>query len=294
MKIKNEALPKGWRRVQLGEVGSIHSGGTPSTQDSSNWNGDIFWLTPSEVTKLSNKYVDSTERQITQKALSHTTLLPENCLIVCTRATIGDCCINIVPMAINQGFKCIQPHNHYSVTFLYYTFQLLKAQLVRLSCGNTFGEVSRKDFVSIQISVPSLSEQRAIASLLETWDTAIEKTEALIAAKEKQFKWLLKNLISDQQDNSEWRKVTLNDACEIIVSPVDKKTVDGEFPIKLCNYTDVYYNDVIGSEIDFMAATAKRRCCMNHVSGMLVECCFLFSCFFRSAPIGVCPDGSFD
>ena len=36
------------------------------------------------------------------------------------------------------------------------------------------------------------------------------------------------------------------------------------------------------------------RCCMNHVSGMLVECCFLFSCFFRSAPIGVCPDGSFD
>ena len=36
------------------------------------------------------------------------------------------------------------------------------------------------------------------------------------------------------------------------------------------------------------------RCCMNHIAGMVVACCFLFSCFFRSAPIGVCPDGSFD
>ena len=39
---------------------------------------------------------------------------------------------------------------------------------------------------------------------------------------------------------------------------------------------------------------SEWRCCMNHVSGMPVECCFLFSFFFRSAPIGVCPDGSFD
>ena len=59
------------------------------------------------------------------------------------------------------------------------------------------------------ITLPPLPEQKAIASLLEKWDTAIEKTEALIAAKEKQFKWLLKTLINDQQSNPKWRKVTL-------------------------------------------------------------------------------------
>ena len=58
---------------------------------------------------------------------------------------------------------------------------------------------------------PPFPEQKAIASLLETWDTAIEKTEALIAAKEKRFKWLLKTLIRDQWDNSEWQKVQLRD-----------------------------------------------------------------------------------
>ena len=47
----------------------------------------------------------------------------------------------------------------------------------------------------------------------------------------------------------EWRSVRLADACEVIVSSVDKKTVDGELPVKLCNYTDVYYNNDIGCDI---------------------------------------------
>lgn len=142
--------------------------------------------------------------------------------------------------------------------YLFYSLQM--EYFISSACKTTGTKMPRADWNFVQnvpVVLPPLSEQKAIASLLETWDTAIEKTEALIVAKEKQFKWLLKTLISDQQDNPERRKVTLEDACKIIVSPVDKKTVNGELPIKLCNYTDVYYNDTIGSEIDFMAATAK-------------------------------------
>jgi len=185
-----------WRKMKLEKLGAIHSGGTPSTQDSSNWNGDIFWLTPSEVTKLSEKYIDSTERQITPKGLSSTTLLPKNCLIVCTRATIGDCCINTVPMAINQGFKCIHPHKDYSVTFLYYAFQLLKTQLVRVSCGNTFGEVSRKDFANILISVPSLFEQEAIATYLDTAQQEIITLKQLAEQYRTQKRGLMQKLLT--------------------------------------------------------------------------------------------------
>ena len=185
-----------WRKVKLEKLGVIHSGGTPSTRDSSNWNGDIFWLTPSEVTKLSEKYIYSTERQITPKGLSSTTLLPKNCLIVCTRATIGDCCINTVPMAINQGFKCIHPHKDYSVTFLYYAFQLLKAQLVRVSCGNTFGEVSRKDFANILISIPSLFEQKAIAAYLDTAQQEIITLKQLAEQYRTQKRGLMQKLLT--------------------------------------------------------------------------------------------------
>ena len=185
-----------WRQVKLEEVGVIHSGGTPSTRDSSNWNGDILWLTPSEVTRLSEKYINSTERQITRKGLSRTTLLPENCLIVCTRATIGNCCINTVPMAINQGFKCIQPHRRYSVTFLYYAFLLLKTRLIRLSCGNTFGEVSKKDFANILISIPSLFEQKAIAAHLDTAQQEIYLLKQLTEQYRTQKRGLMQKLLT--------------------------------------------------------------------------------------------------
>ena len=56
-----------------------------------------------------------------------------------------------------------------------------------------------------------------------------------------------------------WREVQLREICNVITSPVDKKTIDGELPVRLCNYTDVYYNNTIDSKINFMTATAKPR-----------------------------------
>lgn len=56
----------------------------------------------------------------------------------------------------------------------------------------------------------------------------------------------------------EWKDWHLNEVATIIVSPVDKKTVEGEIPVKLCNYTDVYYNTEITRRLSFMQATAKQ------------------------------------
>lgn len=49
----------------------------------------------------------------------------------------------------------------------------------------------------------------------------------------------------------------LNEICEIITSPVDKKSYTEETPVLLCNYTDVYYNEFITKDINFMRATAS-------------------------------------
>ncbi len=57
------------------------------------------------------------------------------------------------------------------------------------------------------VPVLSLPEQKAIADLLTTWDEAIEKTERLIQAKEKRFKWLLNDLISIPAKNGKWKQV---------------------------------------------------------------------------------------
>jgi type I restriction enzyme S subunit len=58
---------------------------------------------------------------------------------------------------------------------------------------------------------------------------------------------------------SHWEVDRLKRRCRVIASNVDKKSRDGEADVMLCNYTDVYYNDVIDRSIDFMPATATAE-----------------------------------
>lgn len=53
-----------------------------------------------------------------------------------------------------------------------------------------------------------------------------------------------------------WEFKKLKHIATIFASNVDKKTLEGQQSIKLCNYTDVYYNEIITSDIDFMEASA--------------------------------------
>lgn len=55
----------------------------------------------------------------------------------------------------------------------------------------------------------------------------------------------------------EWEIKRLKYIANVQLSNVDKKSVDGELPVLLCNYVDVYYNDTISDDLDFMQATAK-------------------------------------
>lgn len=65
-----------------------------------------------------------------------------------------------------------------------------------------------KDTLSkLPILVPPLNQQLEIYKLFTTWDNAIEKTEALIAAKEKQFEWLCQTYFKPgNSTNSGWEK----------------------------------------------------------------------------------------
>jgi len=56
-----------------------------------------------------------------------------------------------------------------------------------------------------------------------------------------------------------WGVQRLKRIGSVLPSNVDKKMHSGEMPIRLCNYTDVYYNERITDEIDFMEATASSE-----------------------------------
>jgi len=201
-------LPRDWDQKPLGDIGRICSGGTPSRSESAFWNGTISWVTPRELTRLNNKWLVTTEERITHSGLagSSAALMPIGSLLVTTRATIGAVAIAAVPVSTNQGFKNIDLHESVSPDFYYHLLKHISPEMVRLSSGTTFDEISRRDFARIIVPQPSLSEQQRIAEILDTIDEAIRQTEALIA-KLKQIKaGLLHDLLSrGLDDNGELR-----------------------------------------------------------------------------------------
>lgn len=46
----------------------------------------------------------------------------------------------------------------------------------------------------------------------------------------------------------ELKKYKLADIAKIEISGVDKKTIEGETPVRLCNFVDVYYNWAVTKE----------------------------------------------
>ena len=55
-----------------------------------------------------------------------------------------------------------------------------------------------------------------------------------------------------------WEETRLRYIADISNSNVDKKEYEGQVSVRLCNYTDVYYNEVITPDLNFMIATASK------------------------------------
>ena len=66
--------------------------------------------------------------------------------------------------------------------------------------------------------------------------------------------------LQTKKNSMELKKYRLSDIAQIEISGVDKKTIEGETPVRLCNFVDVYYNWAITKEKakSFMVASAKQ------------------------------------
>ena len=179
------ASSEAWATTTLGEIADIRNGATPSTHISANWDGSIPWCTPTDITNAPGKYLTETARSITDNGLAGcgASLLPAGALLLCSRATIGEIKIALSPICTNQGFKSLvctkQVHNE----FLYYLILTLKPRLVQKAIGSTFLEIGKHALASMEVRLPLLKEQRAIAEALSEVDRLIESLELLIAKK---------------------------------------------------------------------------------------------------------------
>lgn len=100
-------------------------------------------------------------------------------------------------------------------------------QFRRLATGTKVYSISKESLLNLQIPLPPLPEQQAIAEVLSTWDTAIQKTEALLSQKELRKKRLMQQLLTGKKrlkgfENSKWKIQPLNNFIKLIVREVPK------------------------------------------------------------------------
>lgn len=157
-----------WPMVKLGDVCTVVGGGTPKTAVPEYWGGTIPWLTPKDLSGNKNLYISHGERSITKSGLANSsaTLLPKGTVLWSSRAPIGHVAIADTNVATNQGFKSFIPGPNVDSEYLAYILIFMKDQLQEIGTGATFKEVSAKRAKSIQIPLPTLEEQRRIASIL--------------------------------------------------------------------------------------------------------------------------------
>lgn len=180
-----ELKPAGWQKKRLDDLANIRSGGTPSTNVPKFWDGAIPWCTPTDITRLNGgKYLAETSRTISQEGLASSSaeVIPENSVVMTSRATIGECAINTVPVTTNQGFKNFIPFDSTDIGFLYYLLQMQKQGFIRLCAGSTFLEIGKTQLASYEVCVPAQKEdQSAIAAALGDVDALLSALDALIA-----------------------------------------------------------------------------------------------------------------
>ncbi|WP_223299824.1 restriction endonuclease subunit S [Meiothermus taiwanensis] len=212
-------MPEGWRWVRLGDVTKVVGGSTPKTGIKEYWNGDIVWITPADLGKLSTREIYSSGRKITQLGYesSGAELVPVKTVVMSSRAPIGHLGIAAVPLCTNQGCKSFIPSESIDSVYLYFVLKQAVPELQLLGRGATFLEISKTQLENYFIPLPPLETQRRIAAILTEQMEAVEKArkaaeEGLEAARKLTAAHL--RAVFESEEAATWKIVTIEEIAD--------------------------------------------------------------------------------
>ena len=190
-----------WQETTLGEAAEVVSGGTPRTAEPDFWNGEIVWVTPTEVVANEGKVISDSERKITVEGLagSSAKMLPVDAVLLTSRATIGAVALAGVPLATNQGFASLVCGDDLTPRFAMYWCQANTSEFLSRAGGNTFLEVSRKKVAAIPLLLPPLEEQRRIVDLVGSIDEQVSSLESQVESVVALRSGVLSELLSGER-----------------------------------------------------------------------------------------------
>jgi len=174
-------LRGGWYWTTMGEIAEVVGGGTPRTNDSTNFEGgDVPWITPADLSGYAEKYISAGARFITRKGLesSSARLLPAGTVLFTSRAPIGYVAIASNPVATNQGFKSFVLKDGVLPEYVYWWLKGSKQRAEALASGTTFLELSGASAKKLPIPIAPIDEQRRIVAEIEKQSSRLDEAVA--------------------------------------------------------------------------------------------------------------------
>ena len=188
-----------WKEVRLGDVCTrVCSGGTPKSTNLSYYGGEIPWLNTKEI-DFNRIYF--TEKTITDSGLNNSSakwIVPNTVTVAMYGATAGKSCIVKVPMTTNQA--CCNLTINYEVAdyeFVYYSLKNDYTTLASLANGGAQQNLNAQIIKDYVLKMPSLADQRRIASILSSLDRKIELNNKINADLEEMAQAIFKNWFVD-------------------------------------------------------------------------------------------------
>jgi len=190
-----------WRELALGEVIDFCSGGTPSKARSDFWGGIVPWVSAKDMKKYR---LDDTQDHLTEEgAANGTRFAPTGSVLMLTRGMtlLNDVpiCVISKPMTFNQDIKALRPKSCICEEFLPYLLLGNKDRLLNLVdlAGHGTGRLNSVDLKLLDISLPPLPEQKAIARIISSLDDKIELNRRMNETLEEMARAIFKDWFID-------------------------------------------------------------------------------------------------
>ena len=168
-----------WGVKRLGDVAEMGSGGTPLSSVAAYYDGDIPWVSISDITN-GGKIIERTERNLTALGFANSAaqmFLPGTVLYA-MYASLGECSIAGYPLCTSQAILGIRPKSNLNPEFLYYYLLSLKSVVKTLGQQGTQSNLNKGMVQDFRLRLPSIAEQTAIATILSDMDAELAALEA--------------------------------------------------------------------------------------------------------------------
>ena len=180
-----DGVPEGWERKRIGEIAECVGGGTPSTAVAAYWDdGDVTWVTPTDVTRNQHFVLLDSEKKITEAGFksSSAKLVPPHAVLMTSRASVGFFAVAGREVCTNQGFISIVPYEPKHSLYILFHLSERVEEIRAMGSGSTYPEVSRSKFREFQTLVPSV---RLVAGFDEQVALTIQQIRVLKQQNQK-------------------------------------------------------------------------------------------------------------